>query len=336
MKLRRLIYFVIIVGLGALLLVNLGQLRDFFHILSQANLAILITILLARYLYYWSNAQYFISTFKLFGGKITLRRALEASIVYNFLNTVVPSGGVSGTSYIASEFRDEVKASVATAVQIAWYIFTFIGYFMVLFIGLLFLFLSNQLERVSFRVVLIVITLAAVGAIIAAAIAMNYELTKKVTWKLFKPINWILRRFKKQPISRDQLNNFLEEIYHSFRLLLSAKAKLWRPLWYCFLGVAAEILSIYIVFLSLGRAINPGIVIAGYSLAMMASFSAIISSGVGVYEAVMSATFVALGESFSTSFAVVIIYRFVAMWLFIPLGLYIYRHHSKRRERHGG
>ena len=128
MKLRRLIYFVIIIALGALLLANLGQLRDFFHILRQANLAILVTILLARYLYYWSNAQYFISTFKLFGGKITLRRALEASIVYNFLNTVIPSGGVSGTSYIASEFRDDVKASVATAVQIAWYGFTFIGY----------------------------------------------------------------------------------------------------------------------------------------------------------------------------------------------------------------
>lgn len=325
MKIRRLLYFVVIAVIGVLLVANLGQFKTFLETIKGANLLILATILVARYFYYWSNAKYFTSTFKIFGGNITFRRALETSIVYNFLNTVIPSGGVSGTSYVAREFHDDVKASVATAVQLAWYVFTMIGYFVVLLLGFISLLASNQISKVSFRVVTLVVVLIIIAMIVIGAIAANYELAKKIAWKLMRPINWILRKFKSREVGRDQLYKFMEEFYHSFRIMLAARSKLWKPLVYSFCGVAAEIISIYIVFLSLGRAVNPGVVVAGYSLAMLSSFSALLTSGVGVYEAVMSATFVALGESFGTSFAVVLIYRFIAMWLFIPLGLYIYR-----------
>lgn len=331
-NLRRTLFFLIVLILGFIFISHLGQFKSFLHTLKEADLWILATIVIARYIYYWANARYFMVTFGFFDGKISFRRAMEATLVYNFLNNIIPAAGATGISYIAREFRDDVKTSVASAVQIAWYAFTYTGYIFLLLLGILALSASSRLHRLSFKAVFIAAIVIAVIVILIGIVVINYERAKKVAWQIARPVNWVLRKLKKHPIERQRLDNFLQEFYDSFRLLLTAKWQLWRPLWYCFLTLSMEIVSIYIVFLSLGRVINPGEVIIAYGLAIVTSTFGIFTGGVGVYEVVMTGTFVALGESFGTAFAAVIIYRVIAFWLFIPVGLHYYRKQSLSRE----
>jgi uncharacterized protein (TIRG00374 family) len=86
-----------------------------------------------------------------------------------------------------------------------------------------------------------------------------------------------------------------------------------------------DLITIYIVFLSFGQIINPGIVIAGYVIALITSLASVITAGIGVYEAGMVATFVGLNIPFDIAFAVTIVYRIVSLWLFIPIGLIFYK-----------
>jgi len=332
LNLRRALFFLIVLILGFVFISHLGQFKSFLHTLHHANLWILATIIIARYIYYWSNARYFMVTFGFFDGKIAFRRALEATFVYNFLNNILPTGGASGISYIAHEFRDDVKSSVASAVQIAWYAFTYVAYFALLAVGLFALSLSHTLGRISFKAILITAIVVVGFTVTIAILAINFERAKRVIWLLLHPVNWVLHKLHRKTISRQKLDQFLQEFYDSFGLLLRARVGLWQPFWYCFVTVTMEIVSIYIIFLSLGHVVNPGIVIVAYGLAILSSTIGIFTGGVGVYEAIMTATFVALGEPFSTAFAVVIIYRVISFWLFIPVGLHFYRRRSFDRK----
>ncbi|MDP4038604.1 MAG: lysylphosphatidylglycerol synthase transmembrane domain-containing protein, partial [bacterium] len=219
----------------------------------------------------------------------------------------------------------EVKASTATIAQISWYVLTFFAYLIILVFGFISLFLSNQIGKISFRIILIIITFMIISAFVGITIVLNKKLTKNIGYLAIKPFNFVLKRLKKSPITTKDVNRFIDDFYNNASFLLKNINKLKWPFFYCLIGVIFEILSIYIVFLSFGKFINPGVVVAGYTLAMASSLASLLTSGVGVYEAAMVATFVGLGQTFALSLSVVLVYRVIAFWLFIPVGLFFYK-----------
>lgn len=325
MKIRQFVFFILLIVIVILIATNLGQLHNFTNLLLHLNLWILSSILLIRYLSYWSNTHYFISILKVFNKKINFAKAFIGVVIMNFVNTIIPTGGISGASYLSLQFEPEIPASVTTVSQIGWYILSTLSYFFVLIFGLLSLFLSNQISQISFRVVLVLITFVVIIGAVIIVIITNRQLTQIISWTLVQPINFFFKVFKKPAVTRDSITKFIDEFYDQAKFLLRSRDQLKGPLGYCLLGGIAELLSIYVVFLAFGKAVNPGIVIAGYSLAMLSSFSSVFTSGVGVYEAAMVATFVALGLPFALSASVVLVYRFIAFWLFLPVGLYFYK-----------
>ena len=79
------------------------------------------------------------------------------------------------------------------------------------------------------------------------------------------------------------------------------------------------------MFIAFGVAPNPGVIIAAFLIALLASMLSIFTSGIGIYEIGMVAILVGLGLSFDVSFSASIVYRIVALWLFLPIGLYFYK-----------
>jgi uncharacterized protein (TIRG00374 family) len=94
---------------------------------------------------------------------------------------------------------------------------------------------------------------------------------------------------------------------------------------WAFVANLTEVLTIYVVFLAFGAVINPGAVIAAYTLANIFSLMSVFTSGAGVYEAAMITALVALSVPFALAVSVVLVYRIANMAIFLPIGFHYYR-----------
>jgi uncharacterized protein (TIRG00374 family) len=142
-------------------------------------------------------------------------------------------------------------------------------------------------------------------------------------------INGFGRRFLHRPklVSAALLDKFLDEFYRGYHEIVSQTKRWPQLLRWCLGSNIAEVATVYAVFVGFGHFVNPGVVITGYMLAIVASVGGIFIGGLGVYEAGMIGAFVALGLPFALSFAVVMVYRILSMGIFLPVGLYFYRKH---------
>lgn len=318
-------------GLLALVLaavLNFGHISQFAALLHKARWYILSLVLVVQAFSYFSNAKYYQSFLKIFGYKIGLRRLFEMALAINFVNQVFPSGGISGTSFISNELGGVVPVGKSTLAQLARYVFTFLSFVVVLVIGFLWLFLANNDTRVSVKFALLLILGIIIGSfllILAISDRSRIETAGKWVVKIINRLSRLVSRRRRKVISPAQLKHFFDEFYHGYNILLAEKGKWLKPLAWTLAGSFAEVMTVYVVFWAFaGHLVNPGIVIAGYTLANLFSLLAVVTGGVGLYEATMVASFVTLGVSLALAVSVVVVYRVLNFVLFLPFGFYFY------------
>jgi uncharacterized protein (TIRG00374 family) len=325
MKLRHIFFLLAILGVGYIAANNTDKFSQFISTLKDVNLWVLLLILPIRYLSYYSNTRYFVSFLKMFGHTVGEEKLFRSVVTMNFVNTVFPTGGISGVSYIANALKPKVDSHTTAIAQVFWQAFTVAGYFVFLIIAFLSLFVTSSTERIGFKVILLFI-LAVIGLGIAASVVLfQRNTTEKISYWATRPINTVLHFVKRNALGKERLDRFFDDFYGSIAHMRADKARVRRPIMWAFAGLFFEIASVYIVFVAFGQFVNPGVVIAGYSLAILFSMASFFTAGVGVYEATMVATFVALGQPLGLSLSVTLVYRTIALWLFLPVGLYFYK-----------
>lgn len=303
-----------------------GRLPELMALIQDMNPMWLLAVLPVRFVYYWSNSKYYerfygqiyhkrVSFWELFGGVVAM----------NFVNTVLPSGGISGAAFFAQIFRRKISQRRSYLAQLLWYIATFVSLVLTLSLSFLFLFFSQEIALVSFRLILIVTSLLLFIALTIIALTLNPRLFERSLYWLSRPVNWLLRKVKKGKIDATQTRRFVEGYRELIKLFIARPRELIRLVGYAWLCIATELASIMLVFLALDQIVNPGVVGTMYVFALLMSTLSIFTNGVGVYEATMIGVAVALGIPFQVAFSVTTIYRVIALWLFIPVGLIFYK-----------
>lgn len=318
-------FFIGLVIIGALFALNFGKFQNLKNLVQNMNIWILSSVIIVRYMSYWANTKYFEGFFGIFKHKIKYKNLFPVIMAMNFVNTIFPTGGISGVSYMSRELEGRVDSRTVTIAQIFWYPISFFCYLIFAVLSFLLLFLSNQAGKISSKIVLIFMIAIIVLGVAAAVVLFSRELSKKLLYWATRPVNAILTRFKRHTLSAENIDKFITDFYGALDYITKNHLKLKKPIAATIAYIIFEVTSVYIVFLAFGVVVNPGVVIAGYIIALVFSLASFFTGGIGVYEATMVATFVALGQPFALSFSVVTIYRLIALWLFVPLGLYYYK-----------
>ena len=324
-QLRQLLFFVALILLSFLILKNLGRFGVFIDLIKNVNIVVLSLILPIRYLSYWTNTRYFEKYFSIMNKKIEHRRLFRAVIAMNFVNTVFPLGSISGTTFLARELKDEVSSKTTTIGQVVYQGLSAVAYLSFMVIAFVLLLLSNQINRAGFRFILFLVFGIIIAGVVVLLLILNRKLSESILLISTRPVNAILRRFGKNSLSKKNLRLFIDEFYTTGTRLLKDYKSLEKPFWYVWQGVFWEVASIYVVALAFQQIINPGVIIAAYIMSLLFSLLSIFTAGVGVYEATMVAVFVALGLPFTSAVSITIVYRVMAMWIFLPFGLWAYR-----------
>ncbi len=326
MRLRHFFFFFALVLISILIIVQFGQFGDFLSVIVNVNIWVLLIVVFLRFLYYLTNTKYFQVYLKSFGYHLAFKPLFKDVVTMNFANTVFPTGGVSGIAVLRGRLRKhKVSAHTTTVAQAFWMGFTGFSFIILLLTSMLLLFLSNRIEQVSFRLILAVLLFMLVSSLVILALLLNRRVTERAVYLLTRPINFILRRFGRDSLGKQQLHDLSDKFYETLLDFRNDWRKLIKPFSWCFLTLVIDIASLYMVFVAFGVYPNPGIVTAAFLIAMVLSLVSILTSGVGVFEIGMVSVLVGLGLAFDVSFSATIAYRFIALWLFLPVGLYFYK-----------
>lgn len=327
-RFRQVLTLITILALAVLVYSIRQQIFDTITNLGKLNVFALPLVVIWQSLDYHSQAKLYQSFFAILGKTANYKTMLRVALELNFVNTVFPSGGVSGFSYFGLKMKNQgISPAQATLVQMMRFIFIFIAFQFLLFSGLLMLAVAGHANNLTVLVAgslatLLVILTAGLAFIIGSKRRINSFFTF-LTHLLNKLIH-VFRPRHPETINIAKLGELLTELHENYLILKTDLTALRKPLLYALTANLGEVLTIYTIFVAYGRIVNPGAVIIAYAVANFAGLISVLPGGIGVYEGLMTAIMATAGVSPAISLPVTVTYRILNALLQLPPGYYFY------------
>ena len=317
-----------IIALVAFVYALRQNIYDTFANLKNVNPWALALMPLLQVGNYHSYSKLYGELYEVLGEKIAYKKLYRVTLELNFVNNVFPSGGVSGISYFGIRMRKfGIGAGKSTLVQVLKFGLIFISFQLMLMIGLIMLALGGGANGLLILIAGSLSTLLFVGTVLMAYILGSKDRINSFFSFVTKGLNWLIalvRRGHPETIKLQKVKETFDELHDNYMLIKKDFKKLKKPLVYALLANATEILTIYAVYMAFGKFINPGAVIIAYAVSNFAGLVSVLPGGVGIYEALMTATLVAAGVPAALSLPVTVMYRILNSFIQLPIGGYFY------------
>lgn len=322
-----------VVALVVLVYAVRHQLADTIGNFSKVNVYVLLLLLPLQWANYHTQAKLYQGLFRMVGNKLSYKFLFKASLELNFVNSVFPSGGVSGISYFGMRMRsdkEKITGGRATLVHIMKLALLFLSFELLLIVGLLFIAIGGRANDFVILVAGSVSTLLLVGTL-AFVMIIGHERRIQATFTfltaLLNRIIHFVRPKHPETINMARARVAIDELHQNYKLIERRYKELRGPFWWAFWANVVEVAAVYVVYVAFGHWINPGAVILAYSIANFAGLVSVLPGGVGIYEALMTGVLVATGVPAAVSLPVTVMYRVLNMLIQLPPG-YVYYHRT--------
>lgn len=320
---------VTIVALLVLIFFSRTQIANTFRGLFDLNFFWLAFIIPLQLCNYYSIAKFYKTYLWTLGEDVRLRTLFKVALEMNFINNVLPSGGVSGFGYLNMRLRREgVAASKTTLTQVTRYSLTFLSFIIYLGFALFFLAIFGSASRLMVLISTSIIFLVLIGAgILIYLISSSKRITAFTAFapRLINSVIGIFRRRKKPTIDIARIERLFDSLHNDYVHVRKNWKELKRPFLWTMAMNLTELLTIYVVYLAFGHVVNFGAIIIAYAVANVAGLISILPGGVGVYEGLMTAVLTSSGVPRGLAVSATLVYRILNMVIFLPIGFVLYQ-----------
>lgn len=266
------------------------------------------------------------------------RMALEL----NFVNHTLPSGGVSGISYMTWRLgKLGVTPGKAASAQVVRYVAGFIASVILIAISVLVVTLDGNVNRWIILVSSVIVTF-----MLLSTIGMIYLVSSRARMRMFagwssnvinKTTRKLTRGKKRVLVHEKKIFDFFEDMHEDYLGLRRDYRVLYIPVLWAIAFTAAEASLFVITFWALGTPVNPAPLLIAYVLASVAGFIVVTPGGAGAYEAIMVAFLATAGIASGTAIAGIVLTRVIILVVTIAVGYFFYQHalgkYGKRKSR---
>ncbi|MBI3889812.1 flippase-like domain-containing protein [Candidatus Saccharibacteria bacterium] len=256
----------------------------------------------------------------------TVQIALEG----NFVNHVLPSGGVSGVSYLSWRLSHlGVPAGKATMAQVVRHAMGFLSFISLLLIAIVAVTIDGDINR------WIILTSAIlIGFMSAAIVAAIFLFSSKRRIELFsdwfvRTANHVVRKVtfgrRRKILKESKVRTFFDDMHHDFIELRHDKKLLIKPYLWGLLYMALDAGLFVITFLALGETVNPAPILIAYGVASLAGFFVLTPGGAGAYEAIMVAFLSVAGLASGVAITGIVLTRVILLIGTIGFGYIFYQ-----------
>lgn len=333
MSFRAWLSIVTAILLAVILFLSRHELVRAWELLGQVNLWILALMIPLQILVYYAGGEMIFSYLR---GKGQIQKAKKHELVRlalegNFVNHILPSGGVSGVSYLTWRLGHYgVTPGKATMAQAVRHAVGFIAFAALLLVSLIAVTIDGNLNR------WIILTSATLfGLITFAVVTLVYVLSNKrridkFAFWLYKTINGVVRRVtfgrKRNVVKQKAIEEFLDDMHHDFLELRHDKKLLRKPFLWGLVYNIGDAGLFMIAFWALGEIFNPAPILIAYGVASLAGFFVLTPGGAGAYEAIMVTFLAFAGIAGGVAIAGILLARVVILLGTIGFGYVFYQH----------
>lgn len=317
-----------LVALAVLLYFSWPQIVNGLKEIGGAKWEVIFLMIPMQLLNYYAVAELYRTYLKQSGDIMGKWTMFKVALELNFVNHVFPSGGVAGFSYLSLRLRHYgIPVSRTTLAQAMRFALTFISFLILLFIGLFFLSFGNSNSGIALYIGLSIAFITLFGTLVGIFIVSDEKRIKAFTAFLPKLANSVLTPFtkRKNTINIAKIEHTFEDLHKDYKLVAKDWRKLKVPFFWALVINATEIATAYLAYIALGHLVNPGAVILAYAVASFAGLIAILPGGIGVYEALMTATLTSAGVPKALALSATLVYRIFTIIVFLPLGFIFYQ-----------
>lgn len=296
--------------------------------LGKVNTLALLLIIPIEALNYDAYTRFYVGLFKILGKEVRYRDMYKLNLELNFVNHILPSGGISGISYFTVRMRAfGVSGPKSTLSQLIKLLVLYISFQPLLIVGVFLLALRGHVNNLVMVVASSIITLLVVGSFGFIYMIESRSRINSFLTTVTKILNKLLGIFKRKPetINIKGAQMAFGELHDNYQLLKENWRDLKVPFLYLMIANITEVAAIYTVYVAFGRLVNVGAVILAYAVANFAGLVSVLPAGIGIYEALMTGVLVATGIPAGLSIPVTIMYRVINMAIQLTPGYYFYQ-----------
>ena len=332
MSFRAWLSIITFVLIGVVIYFSREDLLHAWELLGSVNLWILALLIPAQILVYYAGGEMIFSYLRDKGKlkDVPKGETIQVALEGNFVNHVLPSGGVSGVSYLSWRLSHlGVPAGKATMAQVVRHAMGFLSFISLLLIAIVAVTIDGDINR------WIILTSAAlIGLMSSAIIAAVFLFSSKHRITLFS--NWfvkfgnkVVRRVtlgrKRNILNEGKVQTFFDDMHHDFLELRHDKKLLIKPYLWGLLYMALDAGLFVITFMALGEVVNPAPILIAYGVASMAGFFVLTPGGAGAYEAIMVAFLAIAGIASGVAITGIVLTRVIVLLGTIIFGYIFYQ-----------
>lgn len=308
------------------------ELQHAWELLSQVNIWVLLLLLPAQILVYYAGGEMIFSYLRGKGKmrEVPRRQLAEIALEGNFVNHILPSGGVSGVSYLTWRLGHlGIPPGRATMAQVVKHAIGFVAFTALLLVALFAVTIDGNINR------WIILTSAIlIGFMSATILGGIYLFSSKpridrfggwltsVTNKIVRKVTFGRRHTL---IKQKPMQLFFDDMHHDFLELRHDKKLLIKPFLWGLVYAAVDAGLFVITFLALGEVVNPAPILIAYGVASIASFFMLTPGGAGAYEAIMVAFLAIAGLASGAAIAGIVLTRVILLLGTIGFGYIFYQ-----------
>ena len=318
------------------------EIEQAIDLLSRVDLAILALIIPVLCISLYATGEMMFSYLRQKGSidSVSPLRLIRLSLEMNFVNHVLPSGGVSGLSYMGWRMAKlGIPPGRAAMAQIIRYAAQFGSFAILLVIAVVVVTLDGALNRWMILTSSALVTLTVGVLLLLVHVLSSRRRIAQFSLWLTGMINGVVKKVTfgrtAQLVSHIRIDNFLEDLHKDYGIIRREKRLLKKPLAWGIVANLADVALFFIAFWSLGVIANPAPILIAFGVASMAGLLAVTPGGAGAYEAIMVAFLGVAGISHGTALAGVLLARMILLAFTIGIGYFFYQHALIRYGKNG-
>lgn len=322
------------IGFAILLYSSRGLLYETWLVIKTADIRLVLLLPAIQVVNYFFIGGYYRTMFGFFDTKISAARSWGVVASLNFVNQILPSGGLSGITYLAYGFRSNLAVGKTTMIQTGRYVFSLATYVFIVPFALALMFSSGSDEGslngvagelladwygIATAIIFVILI------VVSILLLRSVKTTQKVADFFRRVLNKILWIFtKREVVSHKTTNKLVRDFHDGIDFFKQQKGHLLKPYGYMMLSVSMELSIVYVSLLAVGAEVSFAVAFASFVAANIAGVVSIIPGDVGIHETVMVATLVAFGVPAPQALSAVLLYRVFNKVIFLPVGFYFY------------
>jgi uncharacterized protein (TIRG00374 family) len=303
--------------------------------LQRGEINFILAALLLLFVWYVNVAATYRAIYEIVGLNESIGRLFLLSISAFFANIVAPVAGMTGIAMFVNDGRARGQSAARVTVATAMYIlFDYVGFLVVLTLGLAVLARRNELEwpEISASIVLVIIALGITVLLYLGA--KSGRVLGDVLASLAGIVNRIARPFiHRDYLSIERAHSFAAEAAEGLSTLQHSPTYWIKPLVLALNNKAILITIMMMTFLAFRQPFTAGTIIAGFSIGYLFLIVSPTPSGIGVVEGIMTLGLTSLRVPFDSAAVIVLAYRGITFWFPLLPGLVAFRFISKENRQ---